>query len=249
MKSMKRSILSFFFLVLFVTFVDAQKIYVLSIGVSNYQDQEINLYQTTKDAKAFKAVMEKQTKNVSILTSKNANHDNIMDKLRTICNRATAQDMIVFYFSGHGFAGGIVPYDKPLFYRELTQLFTASEAKLKVVYVDACHAGSVAQQRDDGSYELVKDLVKGNNTVFIMACRSDEISAENAWAGNGYFTQSLLKGLRGKADANNDRAVTVIELFTYIYKDVVHSTKNNEYPQHPQLIAPKSCHEMMLMKW
>lgn len=246
---MKRFTTALIWLALSIGLLNAQNIYVLSTGVSNYQNQDINLRQTTKDAKAFKAVMDKQTKNVSILTSKNASHDNIMDKLRTICNRATSQDMVVFYFSGHGFSGGIVPYDKPLFYRELIQLFSASAAKLKVVYIDACHAGSVVQQKEDGSYELAKDVAKGNNTVFITACRSDEISAENSWAGNGFFTQSLLKGLRGKADANNDKEVTVMELFTYVYKDVLHSTQNNVHPQHPQLIGPKSCHEMVLMKW
>ena len=247
--NMKRLFTVSLLLASFLAFANAQRTYVLSTGVSSYQNQENNLRQTTKDAKAFKAVMQKQTPDVSILTSKYANHNNILEKLRTICNRATENDNVVFFFSGHGFTGGIASYDSPIFYRELTRVLSASKAKTKIVYVDACHSGSVANQRADGNYEILKEAAKGDNIIFFMSCRSDELSAENVWAGDGYFTHSLLKGLRGKADKNNDRAVTVIELFNYVYKDVVHSTRNSSHPQHPQLIAPKSSHNTVLMQW
>lgn len=246
---MKRTFSIFVMLVFAMCIANAQRTYVLVTGVSRYQDQENNLQLTTRDAKAFKAVMEHQTRDISILTSKFANHDNILEKLRAICNRATSKDRVVFYFSGHGFPGGILAYDKVIYYHELTNLLASSAARDKIVYVDACHAGSVANKNTTGSYEVVKDAASSDNMIFFMACRGDEFSVENVWAGDGYFTQSLLKGLRGKADANGDKAVTVIELFNYVYKDVLHSTGKSKYPQHPQLIAPRSCHNNVVMQW
>lgn len=238
-----------FLLVLALTLcsANAQRTYVLVTGVSRYQNQDNNLQQATKDAKAFKAVMEQHTKDVTILTSMYANHSNILAKLRAICNRATSQDRIVFYFSGHGFPGGIVAYDKAIYYQEITQLLASSAAKDKIVYVDACHAGSVANKNATGSYDVVKSAAINSNMIFFMSCRGDEYSRESAWIGKGYFTKSLLKGLRGKADVDGDKAITVIELFNYIYKDVLNSTQDR--PQHPQLIAPKSCHNHVLLQW
>lgn len=246
---MKKTLSTLLMLVIIICTANAQRTYVLATGVSRYQDQNNNLQMTTRDAKAFKAVMEHQTKDISILTSKYANHDNILEKLRAICNRATSKDRVVFYFSGHGFPGGIAVYDNAMYYSEITNILSSSAAKDKIVYIDACHAGSVSYKSENDSYNVLQKSTSSDNIIFFMSCRSDELSSENVWTGAGYFTQSLLKGLRGKADANGDKAVTVMELFNFIYKDVLHSTEKSTHPQHPQLIAPKSCHNNVVMQW
>lgn len=68
--------------------------FVLSVGVSNYQDEDLNLGQTTKDAKQFTAVMGNHTKDITTLTSKYANKANILEKLQALCNRAQKGDKI-----------------------------------------------------------------------------------------------------------------------------------------------------------
>lgn len=228
--------------------VKAQRTYVLVTGVSSYSNSKDNLSQTTKDAKAFKAVIERHTKDVTILTSKYANHDNILEKLRALCNRATSKDRIIFFFSGHGTPGGIVAYDKVIRYRELVAVLSRSRAKEKICFVDACHAGSIAAN-SSGKYELADGSSGNRGMIFFMSSRADEYSSENLWVGAGHFTQALLKGIRGKADTNNDRKVTVMELFKYIYKDVLHSTSSTPQPQHPQLIAPKYAYNSIIVEW
>ena len=81
--------------------------FVLATGVSNYGNEDINLNQTTKDAKRFKEVMETQTKDITLLTSKNVTRENVLEKLRAICNRAEKGDRVIFFFSGHGMPGAI----------------------------------------------------------------------------------------------------------------------------------------------
>jgi uncharacterized caspase-like protein len=236
-------------LILLVVLSVNARTFVLVTGVSNYGDENVNLSQTTKDAKSFKKVMETQTKDITILTSSYANKANILEKLSAICNRAQKGDRIVFFFSGHGTPGGMCTYDKVLQYSELVDLLASSAATEKVCYIDACHAGtaSEAQKGLSQDNESLQKALKGNkDQIFFVSCRGSEYSIESSWVGAGFFTQALIKGLRGKSDANSDKQITVIELFKYIYNDVTIRSKSQ---QHPQLIAPKSRYDSVLAIW
>lgn len=228
--------------VLVLAFGINARTFVLVTGVSAYADSDNNLSQTTKDAKSFKRVMETQTKDITLLTSKYANHDNVLEKLRAICNRAQKGDRVMFFFSGHGYDGGICAYDHAITYDELIGVLSSSEASEKVCFIDACHAGSMANV---GSTSWTSDATD-NNMIFFVSSRPDEYSIENSYLGAGLFTKALIKGLRGKADDNGDKRVTVLELFKYIHKDII---RTSEDEQHPQLIAPKSCLNNVLMVW
>lgn len=235
-----------FLLIALVLCVSVQaRTYVIVVGVSTYQNTENNLGQTTKDAKAFKKVMSSQTKNITILTSKYANAANIMEKMRAICNRATKKDKIIFYYAGHGYSGGIAVYDGQLDYQVINDLLESSAASAKICLIDACHAGSVSDVSGKTSY----DSPSSGNIIYLMACRANETSAETGWIGHGYFTQALLKGIRGKADSNRDKKVTVKELFTYAYNDVLHSTAKMDSQQHPQMIGSKNVVNTVVADW
>lgn len=240
---MKRIIFSLFFVLVTISIMQART-FVLITGVSNYGNEDVNLSQTTKDAKNFNALMQTQTKDITLLTSKNVTHDNVLEKLRAICNRAQADDRVIFYYSGHGMPGALYAYDRPISYDELTALLSKSAAKQKIAFIDACHAGSAADAAPRN--EWTKSVKERNDMAFFVSCRADEVSWENSFLGAGYFTQALLKGMRGKADKNNDRNVTVIELFKYIYGDV---TRRSGQEQHPQLIAPKNMYDQQVIKW
>lgn len=220
--------------------------FVISIGVSSYQNSDNNLSQTTKDAKQFKAVMENHTKDITILTSKYANKANILEKLRAISNRAQIGDKVILFFSGHGYPGGVVAHDNTITYQEINDILSKSAASAKICFVDACHAGSVEDVRDNN--KIFKAPTSGN-IIYMMSSRADEYSIEHPWVGHGFFTQALLKGLRGKADANKDKQITVMELFTYVYNDVQHTTAKMEASQHPQLIGVKEVANAVVVDW
>lgn len=248
---MKRIILVAVIGLLCAVQMNAQRTYVLAAGVSAYQEQN-KLSQTTKDVKAFAKLMKTQTPDVTVLTSQYASRENILEKLRAICNRAGKNDRVVFFFSGHGGSGAMCAYDGNggnymLSYTDLMAVLKSSQAKEKICYVDVCHAGSAANvlNTKEKSYTWSKDA-SGAQIVFFVSSRADEYSNENSWTGAGFFTRALLKGLQGKADANSDREITVIELFKYIYNDVVSRSNKG---QHPQLIASKSAYQIVLTKW
>lgn len=242
---MKRNILTLLLFIIATTVMSLNaRTFVLATGVSNYGNDEINLTQTTKDAKRFKELMETQTKDITLLTSKNVTRDNVLEKLRAICNRAQKGDRIIFFYSGHGVPNAIYVYDGALLYDELIDVLSGSSASEKICFIDACHAGSVAKKTTDDSWtKAVKD---NDDQIFFVSCRANEYSAEHPFLGAGYFTQALLKGLRGKADTDDNKQITVIELFKYIYGDVLKRSKSE---QHPQLVAPRSLFDVVVSKW
>lgn len=217
--------------------------FVLATGVSNYGNEDVNLSQTTKDAKRFKEVMSSQTKDITLLTSKNVTKSNVLEKLRAICNRAQRGDQVVFFYSGHGMPGAICGYDQPIYYDDIVNILSSSSASQKICFIDACHAGSMAKATDTDWTKNVKEL---KDQIFFVSCRADEYSSESPFLGAGYFTQALLKGLRGKSDSDNNKEITVLELFKYIYGDVL---KRSNEKQHPQLIAPKGMYDVVVAKW
>lgn len=218
--------------------------YVLAAGVSSYADSRNNLRMSADDATEFAKVMKKQTKDVVVVTSKYANHDNILQKYRAIANRAKDGDRIIFYFSGHGSPGAINSYDRAIKYDELVSLAHNSKATEKVFIIDACHSGSVTDAST--SYQMQGK----EGMIFFMSSRADEYSQENPLVGTSTFTQAIIKGLLGKSDANSDRKITILELFQYVYSDVVNrGTQSEAHPQHPVLIAPKGCLDSVIARW
>lgn len=240
---MKRTILSLLLAVITVISLNART-FVLVTGVSNYGNEDINLSQTTKDAKRFKEVMETQTKDIILLTSKNVTRANMLEKLRAICNRAQKGDRIIFFYSGHGMPGAICGYDLAISYDDIVNTLSESEASEKICFIDACHAGTMAKSATDDSWTQSVKCAK--DQAFFVSCRSDEFSVESSILGAGFFTQALLKGLQGKSDKDTNKQITVIELFRYIYGDVL---KRSKEEQHPQLIAPKSMYNVVVTKW
>ncbi|HYH85145.1 MAG TPA: hypothetical protein VEX60_06655, partial [Pyrinomonadaceae bacterium] len=61
----------------------------------------------------------------------------------------------------------------------------------------------------------------------------NEVSAEDTrWGGgHGVFTWALLEGLKGKADANQDRFITAGELFGYVRNTVRIETRFKQNPR------------------
>lgn len=235
------------FLLVLVTLIsfeiNAQKTYALLTGVSNYGIEGVNLQNTTKDVKQLKNVLEKQGIVVTTLTSSNATGINIEKKLKAIIQLAKPEDKIIFYFSGHGDTGMMLTYGPESFsYSDLMKILSKAKTKEVFCFIDACMSGSVMEDKCDWT-----DTFKG--FTFMMSSRADEYSVENNWVGHGLFTQALLKGLRGKADKNDDRKITLMELFKYVYNDVTARTKNSEDVQHPVLIGPSSSHDTVITKW
>lgn len=234
--------------------VSAQKTYAVITGVSNYEGTANDLQQSSKDAKNIAAVYKNREAIVFTLTSSYATKDNIIETIRKIASVAKTTDHVVFSYSGHGSPNTMCTYtngnQEMMTYPELFDELQKCNAQDITCFIDACFSGSASQAaKQDGmtNKNYLKTLVRNDNRlVLFLSSRDNEFSMENPAVGAGFFTRALLKGIRGKSDENDDKKITVLELFKYIYKDVkLHSNDQ----QHPQLVAAPSQQENVLMTW
>lgn len=203
--------------------------YVVCVGIGNYADPRVqNLSKTEADAKAMAEFYKKGTKNVITITGRYATKSQILKSLKSQFARATSEDKIVFYFSGHGYPGGFCPYDMTkiedgLKYSEVISIMQKSPAKCKFVFADACHSGAIRKNGSEAD-------PKTGNVLMFLSSRGNEYSAENSFLANGYFTKNLLRGLGGGADTNKDRRITAKELFNYVSNGVKTQTQDRQHP-------------------
>lgn len=215
------------------------KTYALVLGISNYGPKGKNLNHTTKDAKEFAALMKEQGAEVTLLTGSNVTSDILEKAILAICSQADADDRIVMFFTGHGADRGIILYDMGYSYELLAKQFMQARCQNKLVILDACCSGAIASS-------LKTNTGYPEGLVFLVGSRSDEASIEQGLIGSGYLGHAIMKGMRGLADKDSDRNITLEELFKYTYNDVVkHSNKR----QHPQLIGPKSEYNKIVARW
>ena len=67
-------------------------------------------------------------------------------------------------------------------------------------------------------------------TAIMTSSKQEEVSLEYGGLRQGVFSHFLIKGLKGYADANSDKLVTIDELYSYIYNQVRQYTANKQTP-------------------
>ena len=162
---------------------------------------------------------------------------------------------VIIFFAGHGLA---TPNGKELFLlahdsdpdllsrTALSRLEMFDEiSKLKpksvIMFLDTCYSGT---SRDDktllASARPVRIISSGeanipeNFTIF-SASQLDQISSGFKKAKHGMFSYYLMKGLEGKADANNDKKITSGELLVYMDKNISQRALELGRHQNPSL--------------
>lgn len=211
-------------------FAQKSDIYVVAVGIANYQNLS-DLILPEKDAKAIADLYKTQTENVILITGKYATKARVLKSLKNQFSRAKEEDIIVFSFSGHGYPGGICPFDMSakdgsgVSYREIQTILKQSRAKRKVIFADACFSGGfrgnvVTHQHNDSDAEV----------LLFLSSRGGEYSIESPFMMNGVFTTFLLRGLRGGADADLNQKITAKELFQFVSRGVKDRSKDKQHP-------------------
>ena len=231
MKRILICLLFFFVLVLHSWSAGKGDIYVVSVGISDYQNIS-DLVLPEKDAKSISELYKTQTKNVILITGKYATKARILKSLKDQFSRAKEEDMIVFSFSGHGYPGGICPFDMSanrasgISYRELQGILKSSRAKRKMIFADACFSGGLRGNSASENSHAPQDT----DVLLFLSSRGGETSIESPFMVNGFFTTYLLRGLRGGADTDRNKKITAKELFLFVSQGVKERSKDKQHP-------------------
>ncbi|MBK7369611.1 MAG: caspase family protein [Candidatus Eisenbacteria bacterium] len=216
-----------------------------------------------KDAEAiYRSLVDEQSggfdpANVTLLT------DNTEEKptsatigkaLNRIITQAKENDLVVIYFSGHGYEEDGRAYllpanadlealdysaiERDAFVRQIDKI----PANKVIVVLDACHSGGVNRGgkgvgRDAALAQSYYERFAGSQgRAFIASSSGGELSWEDEAEGHGVFTQALARGMSGAADtAPRDGIVTLQELRTYFESQVSTWAGQRGKSQHPQI--------------
>lgn len=218
------------------------KTYLVAVGVSDYPGTGKDLRLPANDAATVQYIYSKNSNAESVLlTNSNATKSAVLSKLRSTFAKASENDIIVFFFSGHGSKGAFCAYDAQIPYSEIRQAMASSKAKNKMIFADACFSGKMRQGRKNTAEQSFNNY----NIMLFLSSRGNETSIERRDMKNGFFTSCLQKGLRGGADANKDRTITARELFNYVSTNVKTLSSDKQHP----VMWGKFSDNMTVMKW
>ncbi|MCC7504060.1 MAG: caspase family protein [Saprospiraceae bacterium] len=230
------------------------KVWALVVGVASYDHMPVLRY-TDDDAYRFYAFLKSleggalPDEQVRVLIDEDATRDNILGNLTELFGQAGPNDLVIFYFSGHGLNGSFLPFDfdgfnNKIAHEEIAALFNKTKAKYKLCIADACHSGSILAVRSGEPEPVLNQyyaqLAKSvSGTALIMSSKAEETSLESAGLRQGVFSHFLIRGLKGEADKDHDKAVTVEELYNYIFENVRTYTGNRQSPVIKGTYDPK----------
>lgn len=235
-------------LLFLATNIWAQKLYVVSVGICDYKDPHVNdLRFTEADVVSFNKVVKTHTNEVYTLLGSNATHSNVYSYISQVFAKATSNDAVMLFFSGHGYPGGFCCYDMSqrgggLTYQEIASLFKACKAKNKMVFADACFSGGLRKGKKQSDST---NAVRNGEVMFFLSSRTNETSQEMIGGPNGHFTRFLVRGLGGGADKNRDKKITAKELYDFVHEGVSTATANKQHP----VMWGRFSNSMIILDW
>jgi len=228
-------------------------LYVLAVGVSQYQDPGLRLGLAAKDALDFGSAWAKQKGHLysgveaRVLTDGAATKGNILDGLEWLQQQVTQNDVAVVFFAGHGIndPNGVfyfLPVDADLEKLKRTGISqsditstVATMAGKVLVFMDACHSGDLmGKVKRRGNLDIssvINELASAENgAVVFSSATGRQYALESLEWGNGAFTKGLVEGIEGKASYGGSGRITVNMLDLYVSERVKELTGGQQTP-------------------
>ena len=258
------------------TSITKGKIYALIIGISGYRDKEIpQLKYAHRDAQIFadylssKAGGSVSSAQIKLLTNEQATVSNIYVAKQWLETTAKENDLVFFYFSGHGDVesglyklGFLLAYDTPFknYLNNAVRIEDINnmantlsiEKNVNVILItDACHSGKLAGSDNRGNALVGEQLAKvEKKEIRIASCESDQLSQEDeAWGGGrGVFSYYLINGMKGLADAGDeDGIITLQEIRTYIESRITTDVANIKQEEQTPIVQGKNMSKIAIV--
>ena len=229
--------------------LNAGQTYVVAVGISDYKHRN-NLTLPEKDAAKIAELFSLKTEHVVLITGKTATKRKIQATLSVVFKNAKKDDTVIFFFSGHGYPGGICPYDMTtdkrtgLSYPEIRQLFKEVKASKKILFFDACFSGGLRNSGSNSGDNAFRDF-SNEDVLLFLSSRTNEASIERPFMVNGLYTTYLVRGLKGGADSNRDKKITARELFDFVSAEVIRRSQGRQHP----VMWGKFDNNMVILDW
>jgi hypothetical protein len=217
--------------------------FALIIGADYGGKERARLKYAVSDARDFADVMRtlggvEASRCLLLIQPKPEAVRNAGAKLRQLIGaspRAASGVEIIVYYSGHSDDKGLRLGNEVLSYAEFRALLDGLPADVRIAIVDGCSSGSLIR-RKGGALQpaLAVDAVsRSRGYAFLTSAAADEAAQESNRLESSFFTHHLISGLRGAADANANRLVTLTEAYDYAFRETLRQSERTGYgPQH-----------------
>ena len=233
---------------------DKPGLYVLAVGINAYRDQSIRLKYATQDARAVAATLAERGRALfepveqKVLVDRAASLAGIQQAFAELVPQMEPDDVFVLYMAGHGRSLDgryhFIPQDviyrndrelaaQSLTHARLDSLLAEVPAQKSLLILDTCNAGAYIDgedvrpevvMRDLGVKTAIGRLMRSTGRAVLAASTSSQMALAG-YKGHGVFTYALLQGLRGAANGDRARPVTVDELSAFLDREVPRITE------------------------
>ncbi len=250
------------------------------IGIRNYQKAQIpSVDHATHDAQVMREYLVKTLGfRPSNILPRDPNELMTAGNLKTLVkNRLPTylqegETEVFFYYAGHGAPNTntnepfLVPYDGDPNYLTPDNAYRLSDlyydlANLKARHItlvlDACFSGfsgdgtAIIKSMSPVNIKVINPLLSHPNVTIFASSQIDQVSNWYPEKKHGLFTYFFLRGLRGKADANGDRRITVGELKDYVQDESagVPYWSNREFQRRQEPVVYASDVEKVIVNY
>ncbi|GAB5526391.1 MAG: hypothetical protein Roseis2KO_42630 [Roseivirga sp.] len=238
-------------------------IYAVNVGIGTYKNSDTwkgfsDLKFTRNDARAMHNFFLNENagavpvQNLSLLLDEQATKSRIIAELKHQVSKAWNNDLIIFFFAGHGIKGKeeddnslyLLPHDyeignpeTAIHYKELEEIFESVPSKNKLIIMDACHSGGSLPTLE-GDWANILGSLKDKEIAILTSSQLGETSLEATDIERGLYSHYLTRGLTfdaRKADTNQDNVVTILELHIYVSTQTAAAARKKSHIQTPQL--------------
>lgn len=160
--------------------------------------------------------------------------DDLERKLQAAAN-AGERTQLLFYYSGHSDERGLLLAGERVEYARLRKRVQAVPADVRIAILDSCASGAFTRSKGGTKRPpfLVGSATDVEGHAFLTSSSADEAAQESDRVGGSFFTHFLNSGLRGAADIDGDRFVTLTEAYRYAFEATLARTESTRGgPQH-----------------
>ncbi|MBN1872833.1 MAG: caspase family protein [Anaerolineae bacterium] len=231
-----------------------RKAWAVLVGINHYNDAFIHsLKVCVDDVTAIHQTLSGRYEVARLLTDATSEYlpmrANILGELASVTQAASADDLFLFYFSGHGLAREGESYllardtrfsaldTTAIAMRDIRRYIQQSPAHAKIIVLDACHSGaSIGKSEPTMTPEFIQRVFEQAEGIAVLAsCKENQQSWEWPEKRRSVFTYYLLDALTGKADFEGKGFVTVSDVSNYVTDGVRAWAANKSVPQTPTL--------------
>jgi len=228
------------------------------VGVNEYQDK-VNYGRLQVCVKDVAAIRERlvtggfDPARIRLLTDHTTElpaRANILVALKAVADATEPDDLLLFYYSGHGEEAGGESYlvardgrrlvlgDTAVPVSRVKAIMEQAPARAKVIILDACHSGADIggkgpKPMSAGFIRRVFEQAEG--LAILASCRQRQLSYEWRARERSVFTHFLLEALAGEADRDEKGFVTVQDASRHVVNGVRLWASQNNASQTPTL--------------